>query len=212
MSRRWNALVALAVVSLLAAGCGGADAAERERGSGSDVASGHGHAPGEIQAGEPADMSLFHVTSEWTDQTGATLGLEDRFSGRVHVVAMAYTNCAYACPRILLDMKRIEAAVPDVGFVLVTIDPERDTVERMLSFARGARLSPERWTLLRGSDGDLLELAAVLGVRYRRVSDTDFMHSNLLTVLNERGEIIHRQLELGDVDATVAAIRRHPGL
>ncbi|NIQ52455.1 MAG: SCO family protein, partial [Gammaproteobacteria bacterium] len=53
-------------------------------------------------------------------------------AGRVRVVAMVYTSCAYACPRIMLDMKRIEAELgpeyrEDVGFVIVSIDPERDT-------------------------------------------------------------------------------------
>jgi len=162
-------------------------------------------AAGEVS--EPADMSIYHLSSAWTDADGRDLELGD-LGGRVQVVAMVYTNCAFACPRIVGDMKRIEAET-DARFVLVSIDPERDTPDRLRTFAEGSRLTPERWTLLAGADDDLLELAMVLGVRYRRISDTDFMHSNILTVLDEDGEIIHRQMGLGRTDETIAAIRRH---
>ena len=159
-----------------------------------------------LAPGVPADMSVYNLESAWTDADGTpqTLG---SLAGRVQVVGLVYTNCAFACPRVIADMKRIEAALPDVGFVLVSIDPERDTPERLRQFADGARLSDERWTLLTGSDDSLIELAAVLGVRYRRISESDFMHSNLLTVLDRNGEIVHRQLGLGQVDQTIEAIR-----
>ena len=158
--------------------------------------------------GTPADMSVYNLESEWTDAEGVSRTLGDALGGRVQVVALVYTSCAFACPAVIADMKRIEAAVPDAGFVLVSIDPARDTPERLRSFARGSRLSAERWTLLTAADDDLLELAAVLGVRYRRISDTDFMHSNMLTVLDAEGRIVHRQLGLGRVAETIAAIRR----
>jgi len=48
----------------------------------------------------------------------------------------------------------------------------------------------------------------VLGVKFRRMSDEDFAHSNVITVLGPDGEIRHRQEGLGaDPKKTVAAIR-----
>lgn len=162
---------------------------------------------------EPTDMSLYNVESRWLDRTGAERTLRS-LAGRVQVVAMVYTNCAFACPRLLLDMKRIDGELgPDnrdrLGFVLVSIDPARDTPARLAEFAAGARLD-DRWTLLTpagGDDGSLIELAALLGVQYRQTSAGEFTHSNVLTVLDEHGEIIHRQEGLGaDPTATIAAI------
>lgn len=168
------------------------------------AASPHSSAGG---VGEPADMSVYHLEGEWTDARDSTRTLGDALAGRVQVLALVYTSCALACPAVIADMKRIEAATGDAGFVLVSIDPARDTPERLRVFAEGSRLSPERWTLLTGNDDDLLELSAVLGVRYRRISNTDFMHSNMLTVLDAEGRIVHRQLGLGQVDETIAATR-----
>lgn len=164
-------------------------------------ATGHGdHATGE-PLGAPTDFSLYHLDAPWTDQQGQLRQLAS-LRGRVQVVALVYTNCGYACPRILMDMKRIEGELPvelrdRVGFVMVSIDPERDTPEHLAAYANAVRLDPERWTLLTAPDNTVLELAALLGVKYRRISETDFSHTNVITVLDQQGEIAHRQVGLG---------------
>lgn len=170
----------------------------------------------ELAAMEPSDFSVYHAEADWTDQHGVERQLTS-LAGRVQVVAMLYTNCAFACPRIMLDMKRIEGELgpglrDEVGFVVVSIDPERDTPEQLAQFARGSKLDPERWTLLHGDEGDILELAALLGVQYRETSPGEWVHSNLITVLDPEGEIVHRQLGLGtDPTETLAAIRSASG-
>ncbi|MFO7893343.1 MAG: SCO family protein [Longimicrobiales bacterium] len=166
----------------------------------------------ELAAGEPSDFSIYHTRSTWTDQHGTERTLRS-LEGRVQVVAMVYTSCTYACPRIMLDMKRIEAGLGpqltgNVGFLVVSIDPERDTPERLAEFAEGSRLDPARWTLLSGADGDIRELAVLLGVQYRQTSPGEWVHSNLITVLDREGVVVHRQLGLGtDPSDTLAAIR-----
>ncbi len=181
---------------VLTAGCGAGETAPHA----------HGHAPDAVAA--IPGMSVYNLAGEWLDQFGRARPL-DSLGGRVQLVALAYTNCAVACPQIVADMKRIEAQVPDVGFVLVSIDPARDTPDQLRRFAEGSRLPPARWTLLHGADDQLLELAAVLGIRYRRISDTDFMHSNVIVVIDERGEVLHRQAGLGAVEETVSRLREH---
>lgn len=201
--------------------------APQERSSGDDLSrdtgaashAAHDHATSaddELPADEPAAYSIYHAESVWLDQDGEPRPL-DSLAGRIQIVGMVYTSCAYACPRMVLDMKRIEGEIhPDlldeVGFVLVSIDPERDTPERLGEYARGSGMDPDRWTLLHGDDGDILEMAALLGVRYRRMADGEFVHSNLLTVLDRSGQIVHRQLGLGtDPTATVDVIRSLTG-
>ena len=53
------------------------------------------------------------------------------------------------------------------------------------------------------------QLAVLLGVKYKRESRGDFAHSNLLTVLNKTGEIVHRHMGLAaQLEETLAAIRQ----
>jgi protein SCO1/2 len=219
--------VALAGLMLALAACGPSDASARDpsadRSDGDHSAADpstmdHGamdHGAMEhrdLDAMEATDFSIYHAESAWTDQTGTERRLES-LAGRVQVVAMLYTSCAYACPRIMLDMKRIEgelgaALSDDVGFVVVSIDPERDTPERLTEFASGSMLDPDAWTLLTGDEDDILELAALLGVQYRETKPGEWVHSNLITVLDQEGVVAHRQLGLGtDPAETLDVIR-----
>jgi protein SCO1 len=153
-----------------------------------------------LPGGAGGDYSVYDLGSEWWNQHGEIKPLGS-LAGKVQVVSMVYTHCSYTCPRILTEMKRIEAQIDDaegLGFVLVSIDPERDTPGRLRHFAEATRLEPQAWTLLSGSDEDILELATLLGIKYREEGDGDFSHSNTLLVLNPAGEVVYRQAGLGE--------------
>ena len=67
--------------------------------------------------------------------------------GKPQVVAMFFASCQYACPLIVNDMQRIEAALTPaqrarVGFTLVTFDPRRDTAEVLADYRRRATCQP----------------------------------------------------------------------
>ncbi len=82
------------------------------------------------------------------------------------------------------------------GIVLVTIDPKRDTPKTMKAFRDQHKLSPKRWTFLHGTPDQILELAVLLGVKYKKTSKTDYAHSNIITTLDQKGVIKYRQLGL----------------
>lgn len=109
-------------------------------------------------------------------------------------------------------MREIEKGLSDearskVRFTFISIDPDRDTPERLAEYREENELDPARWSFLTGDAGSIQELAVVLGIQYRKVSETDFAHSNVITILNDKGEVIHRQDGLGgDSKPTVAAI------
>jgi|KBSSwiStaDraftv2_1062776.scaffolds.fasta_scaffold264064_1 protein SCO1/2 len=163
------------------------------------------------RVGALPDRSLYQLESSWTNDSGQALKL-DTLRGRVQVVVMFFANCNYACPLLIHDLQRIEAALPEgtrarVGFTLVTLDSERDTPEALRQFRLGRKLAAERWTLLHGSPADTLELAALLGVKFKREASGQFAHSNLITVLSEQGEIVHQLAGLNqDVGGTVRSI------
>ncbi|NJM55756.1 MAG: SCO family protein [Verrucomicrobiae bacterium] len=145
----------------------------------------------------PSDSSLYQLESEWTSDAGRHVRL-DVLRGRPQVVAMFFASCEFACPIIVNDMKRIEAALPEevrgkTDFLLVSIDPERDTPEALRAFRGRMKLPMERWTLLTGRPDDVRELAALLGVNYRKDARGQFAHSNLITLLNAGGEVVAQQ-------------------
>lgn len=169
-----------------------------------------------LPPGQPTDKSLYQLDSTWTNDFDQPVKF-GTLQGRVQVVVMFFASCTYACPIIVHDMKRIEAALPEkvragTGFTLITIDPERDTTDALHSYRSVHKLNTGRWTLLHGTPDDTLELAALLGVKFKRETSGQFAHSNLITVLSEQGEIIHQQVGLNqDIQPTAQAIERAVG-
>ena len=69
-----------------------------------------------------------------------------QFEGKVVVMTFLYTNCPEICPAITYQMKRLAEELGDdyeesVVFLSVTVDPERDTAERLSSFSSGYNVS-----------------------------------------------------------------------
>jgi len=146
---------------------------------------------------EFSDMSIYNLPSHWTDQNGEDIELKD-LRGKVTALVMIYTSCQSSCPRLVADMRNIEKQVPeskkeDVQYVFVSIDPEVDTPERMKDFAIENQMDDPKWIFLRGTEEDTREFAAVLAVNYKRISPVDFSHSNIISVFNQEGELVHQQ-------------------
>jgi len=171
-----------------------------------------GPAPRDAEARTPAaeSYSVYELDARFRDQAGRERTLSS-LGGRVQVVAMVYTQCTHTCPRILMELKRIEAALnddPDVGFTLISLDPERDTPARLAEFAASTRLDSARWTLLTSDENTVRETAALLGIRYRKEASAEYSHSNSYLVLDAEGRIVHRQSGLDqDAEQVLAAIR-----
>ena len=90
--------------------------------------------------------SIFNVESTWQNQNGQRAPLS-QIGGRAQIVAMVYTTCKYACPRILADLKTIKTGLSDfgpkdLGFTLITFDPKRDTVDAYTAYAKRTILTP----------------------------------------------------------------------
>ncbi len=150
-----------------------------------------------IDHGKVSDNSIYQLDSKWRDESGKTISLAD-LKGKKQIMAMIFTSCTYACPLILNDMKKIESQTKskDVNYLLVSIDPTRDTPEVLKSFAERNNLDLNKWRLITGSQNGISELAAVLGFRYKKEKDGSFSHSNIISVLNENGEIAFQHFGL----------------
>ena len=168
----------------------------------------------EIEATAPLkDQSLYQLESQWASDVGREVKL-GVLRGRPQIVAMFFTSCEYACPIIVGNMKAIEQALPEalrgkVDFLLVSFDVARDTSAALKAYRAKEQLALARWTLLRGKEDDVRELAALLGINYQRDAKGQFSHSNIITVLNAEGEVVFQQAGLNkDAKETVAVIEK----
>lgn len=92
------------------------------------------------------------------DQRGEIFRLSEA-RGKVVVLAFLYTSCGDVCPfisvklRMAMDLLGDEAGKAE--FVVVTVDPQRDTLQRVAEYSRELGLY-DRWHYLTGSREELL--------------------------------------------------------
>lgn len=157
------------------------------------------------------ELSIYNLPSKWTDQNGKNLEMKD-LKGKVLVMVMIYTSCKAACPRLVADMRNIEQRIPEkvkdnVQFVMVSIDPEVDTPQRLKAFAIENKMDGDQWLFLRSTEENTREFAAVLAVNYKKIAPLDFSHSNIISVFNAEGELAYQQEGLGvNSDQTINKI------
>ncbi len=157
------------------------------------------------------DMSIFHLPSTWNTQDNQQIELKD-LQGNILVMVMIYTSCQIACPRLVADMKNIESQIKknikdQVKLILVSIDPERDTPQRLKAFAIENEMDGDQWLFLQGTEESVRDFANVLAVKYKQISPMDFSHSNIISVFDQLGTLQHQQEGLGvDNKYTIAKI------
>jgi protein SCO1/2 len=166
-------------------------------------------------ASEPTERSIYQLDSSWVEDNGHPIRL-DALEGNVQLLALIYTTCEGSCPITVKSMQMFSMNLPEdikgrLRFLLVTVDPTHDTLPVLRAYRREMKLD-RRFKLLRGSAHDVRELAAVLGFNYEQIESGQFAHTNLVTVLDRRGEIVHQQNDFSsDAKPVIEAIRQQQG-
>lgn len=149
----------------------------------------------------PGD-SVLQISHVFTNQDAKNFKLSER-RGKPQLVAMFYTSCRYICPLIIDSGKGVDNALTPaerkkLSILLVSIDPARDTPAALMFIVKKRKLDTSRWTLARTDEKGVRTLAALLGVRYRVLSDGEFNHTSALILLDAEGRVVARTETLGN--------------
>ncbi|MDE0715620.1 MAG: SCO family protein [Gammaproteobacteria bacterium] len=92
----------------------------------------------------------------------------DRLKGKIVLLYFGFTSCPDVCPLELSNIGRALHALPDdqVTGLFVTIDPSRDTVERLASYV--TFFHPDLIGLT-GTEEEIREVANQYNISYRRI-------------------------------------------
>lgn len=159
-----------------------------------------------VQAKDWDGMSIFNLKSQWHTHKGDKILLAD-MADKITVFAMAYTSCQHTCPMIMAKLKKIEVDLPakiqkKVRFAVISFDPERDTVEHLRKYHVQRKLS-DSWLLITGKNTGVRELAAAIGVNYKKEKDGEFSHSNVITLIDTEGVVREQLMSLSDDESKI---------
>lgn len=107
--------------------------------------------------------TIYHTIPDFSfiNQEGATITNKD-LSNHIYVSDFFFTNCPSICPLVKKQMLRIYDKYknePMVKLVSHTIDPVRDTQEKLKKYATALGADSEKWLFLTGDKEALYDIA-----------------------------------------------------
>ncbi len=135
------------------------------------------------------------------DETGKPFRMDDML-GKVWVADFVFTSCADACPKLQNKMARIQQRLipPEQGgqiaLLSITVDPERDTPEKLAKYAQAFGARPGMWRYLTGEQ-KAVEDAVVKGFHTAmaklpvpgNANAFDIMHGERFVLVDTLGRI-----------------------
>ena len=184
--------------------------AQHSQGDGHDH--GHEHDMGQMQELESDAIkhseSLHQIPTKWVNQNSETKQIKD-FAGQPLIVVMFYGKCTETCPMLIQRTWKLYSSLSEetqekLNVLAVSFDYKNDTPEALKEYAEYEQLDLPGWHFVTADQTDIRQLATLLGVQYRERSDGHFDHSNLITVLDNYGNI-SRRIEgiIGDLNEDI---------
>ena len=136
----------------------------------------------------PPETGLWVSPFTLTDQSGAEFKSES-LSGHVWVANFMFTNCPGPCPRMTSQMHEVQTALAgqDVKLVSLTVDPDRDTPEKLAKYADFYSAVPGVWYFLTGPRETLNHLGK--DVFKLNGVDGSFDHSTRFVLMDRKSQI-----------------------
>lgn len=128
------------------------------------------------------------------DADGRPVRLSD-FRGRIVLLYFGFTYCPDICPATLTDLARametLGEQARETQVIMISIDPERDTPQRMAEYARAFH---EDFLGLSGAPDDIAAIAGPFGVYYEKRPDATgehytMAHTATVTVIDREGYV-----------------------
>ncbi len=121
-----------------------------------------------------------------------------QFRGKVVMVTGVYSSCGYTCPMILAQIKRVLRTLPpkqqkNVHVLAITLDPKRDTTQRLSNMAKAHKVKAPTFNLLTGEVSDVNRVLDSFNFARKRNPKTGVIdHVNLFILIDRKGKIAYR--------------------
>lgn len=152
-----------------------------------------------LKNGKYVNDTAWHRISNFklTNQLGETVTL-DKYKNKIIIADFFFTHCPTICPPLTKNMKRLQESItnakrvgnntnPFLQFISFSIDPERDSVERLKQWADRFQINPEQWDLLTGDKKTIYDLALndmKLALVDGKGIDTSFIHTDHFVLID----------------------------
>lgn len=146
-------------------------------------------APGQLPVIQPAPSLVL------ADQTGRTVAL-DKLKNHVVVVGFIFTTCSGSCPattsRMVLlqeELKRRGQWGKDIKLLSITLDPARDTPEKLRAYMQLYDVDAKGWSFLTGPAKRVERVIADWGMWVKKAANEQLDHPSRIFLVDRRGQV-----------------------
>lgn len=159
----------------------------------------------ELKEGIPTGDTVAYTIPDFafTDQNGNVL-TKDSMLGKVYVASFFFANCPTICPAMnfhLLQIHKRFSGFDDFMLLSHTVDPERDSVEALFTYAKQLGADVRKWKFVTGPKDDLYAAAQAyfLNAYEDQLAPGGFLHSQSVVLVDWEGKIRSRKDENGNM-------------
>ncbi len=157
-----------------------------------------------IKKGKKYADTIWHTVADFSlvNQLGDSISWEN-LKGKIVVADFFFTHCPTICPLMTRNMKRLQESIHNgqrvgdrtnkkIHFLSFSVDPERDSVERLKYWADRYQINPDQWWLLTGDKKTIYDFAIEelkLGTVDGKGIDTSFIHSDKFVLIDSNRHV-----------------------
>ena len=139
-------------------------------------------------------LGSFENKFEFRNQVNKVV-TEKSWDDKIVIADFFFTYCGTICPKMTYNMKKVASAFKhDPGIILTsfTVDPDRDSPERLNEYVQQVKIPTINWDLLTGSKQELYKLARN-GLKIVATDGDggpeDFIHSSRFVLIDKNKKI-----------------------
>lgn len=161
--------------------------------------------------------TIYHKIPDFvfTNQDSNIISQSD-LKGSIYVANFFFTSCPNICPKVTNQIKRLQAMTEDIKnlrFLSHTVDPERDTLEKIRNYIKKYNINTTNWDFLRGSKDYVYEIAEQgyqATAAENDQAEGGYIHSSYLILIDKKGRIrgVHEGTETAEVDSMAEDINK----
>ena len=145
-----------------------------------------------LQNGKPVNDTIWHKIKPFKlfNQFGDSVSIDD-WGGKIIVANFFFTSCPSICPTLTRNMKKLQTAFIKtdtiVRFISFTVDPLRDTVQKIKAYGDKYGINHDTWWMLTGPKKEIYDIAFnefKASVVSEGKVDTNFIHTEKFFLLD----------------------------
>lgn len=132
---------------------------------------------------------------KFSDQNGKEFGSAE-LKSKPYIAYFFFTSCPSVCPRMTQSARRVQISLEkyknDFNIAAFSIDPDRDTFEKLREFADRYQADMGNWHFIRGEEEKITDLGIksfYVGISKDKLEPGGFLHSEKMILVDSYGHL-----------------------